>query len=139
MKKTFRIVALVLVLAMSVMMLASCSKYKSIKSDFEDAGYTLQNEDNEKTGTITTDDGDITYTIHTFQKEGDGFLSGITSALSTAVVWEFKSDKELAKAMADNEDMKDALEKAQESDLVNGNCFLMTINPDAIEIFNQSK
>lgn len=139
MRKTLRIVALVLVLAMSVMMLASCSKYKSIKSDFEDAGYTLQNEDNEKTGTITTDDGDITYTIHTFQKEGDGILGGITSALSTAVVWEFKSDKELAKAMADNEDMKDALEKAQESDLVNGNCFLMTINPDAIEIFNQSK
>ncbi|MBQ8738250.1 MAG: hypothetical protein IJZ04_02005 [Clostridia bacterium] len=139
MRKTLRIVALVLVLAMSVMMLASCSTYKSIKSDFEDAGYTLQNEDNEKTGTITTDDGDITYTIHTFQKEGDGILGGITSALSTAVVWEFKSDKELAKAMADNEDMKDALEEAQESDLVNGNCFLMTINPDAIEIFNQSK
>ena len=139
MRKTLRIVALVLVLAMSVMMLASCSKYKSIKSDFEDAGYTMQNEENEKTGTITTDDGDITYTIHTFQKEGDGILGGITSALSTAVVWEFKSDKELAKAMADNEDMKDALEEAQESDLVNGNCFLMTINPDAIEIFNQSK
>lgn len=139
MRKTLRIVALVLVLAMSVMMLASCSTYKSIKSDFEDAGYTLQNEDNEKTGTITTDDGDITYTIHTFQKEGDGILGGITSALSTAVVWEFKSDKELAKAMADNEDMKDALEEAQESELVNGNCFLMTINPDAIEIFNQSK
>ena len=139
MRKTLRIVALVLVLAMSVMMLASCSTYKSIKSDFEDAGYTLQNEDNEKTGTITTDDGDITYTIHTFQKEGDGILGGITSALSTAIVWEFKSDKELAKAMADNEDMKDALEEAQESELVNGNCFLMTINPDAIEIFNQSK
>ena len=137
--KTLRIVALVLVLAMSVMMLASCSKYNSIKSDFEDAGYTLQNEDNEKTGTVTTDDGELTYTIHTFQKEGEGLLGGISSALSTAIVWEFESDKDLAKAMAENEDMKDLLTKAQESELVNGNCFLMTINPDAIEIFNQSK
>ena len=137
--KTLRIVALVLVLAMSVMMLASCSKYNSIKSDFEDAGYTLQNEDNEKTGTVKTDDGELTYTIHTFQKEGEGFLGGISSALSTAIVWEFESDKDLAKAMAENEDMKDLLTKAQESELVNGNCFLMTINPDAIEIFNQSK
>jgi major membrane immunogen (membrane-anchored lipoprotein) len=137
--KTLRIVALVLVLAMSVMMLASCSKYNSIKSDFEDAGYTLQNEDNEKTGTVKTDDGELTYTIHTFQKEGEGLLGGISSALSTAIVWEFESDKDLAKAMAENEDMKDLLTKAQESELVNGNCFLMTINPDAIEIFNQSK
>lgn len=137
--KTLRIVALVLVLAMSVMMLASCSKYNSIKSDFEDAGYTLQNEDNEKTGTVKTDDGELTYTIHTFQKEGEGLLGGISSALSTAIVWEFESDKDLAKAMAENEDMKDLLAKAQESELVNGNCFLMTINPDAIEIFNQSK
>ena len=137
--KTLRIVALVLVLAMSVMMLASCSKYNSIKSDFEDAGYTLQNEDNEKTETVKTDDGELTYTIHTFQKEGEGFLGGISSALSTAIVWEFESDKDLAKAMAENEDMKDLLTKAQESELVNGNCFLMTINPDAIEIFNQSK
>lgn len=139
MKKTIRIVALMLVLAMSVMMLASCSKYKSIKGDFEDAGYTLQNADSEKTGTIKTDDGEITYTIHTFQKEGEGLLGSLTELASTAIVWEFASDKDLAKAMADNEDMKKALEKAQESELVNGNCFLMTINPTAIEIFNLSK
>ena len=41
--------------------------------------------------------------------------------------------------MAENEDMMNALEDAQESELVNGNCFLMTINPEAVEIFNQSK
>lgn len=138
--KTFtKILALALVVVMSVVMLVSCSTYGKIEKAFEDAGYTLQNADNEKTGTIETDDGVITYTIHTFQKEGEGILGGITQGLSTAVVWEFGSDKDLAKAMAENEDMMKLLEDAQESDLVNGNCFLMTLNPDAVEIFKGTK
>ena len=145
MKNTIKIISLMLVLVISVACLASCSTYGGIKKNFEKAGYVLQNADNEKTGEIETEDGVITYTIHTFQKESSdnsglgAIIGGIGSALSTAVIWEFSSDKDLAKAMADNEDMKDALGKAQESELVNGNCFLMTINPDAVEIFNQSK
>ena len=145
MKNTVKVIALILVLAMSITCLVSCSTYGGIKKDFEEAGYVLQNADNEKTGEIKTNDGVITYTIHTFQKESSdntglgAIVGGITSALSTAVVWEFESDKDLAKAMAENADMKDALAKAQESELVNGNCFLMTINPDAVEIFNASK
>ena len=139
MKKTLRIVSLMLVLVMSVMLLASCSTYGSIKKDFENAGYTLQNADNEKTGEIETEDGVITYTIHTFQKEGSGILGGITQGLSTAVVWEFSSDKDLAKALAENEDMQKIATDAQESKYVNGNCILMTINSEAVEIFGQSK
>ena len=145
--KTFtKILALALVVVMSVVMLVSCSTYGKIEKAFEDAGYTLQNADNEKTGTIETDDGVITYTIHTFQKEAEDsdsilgdIIGGIGEAASTAVVWEFSSDKDLAKAMAENEDMKELLEDAQESDLVNGNCFLMTLNPDAVEIFKGTK
>ena len=139
MKNTVRILALMLVLVMSVVLLVSCSTYGTIKKDFEEAGYTLQNEDNEKTGEIETDDGVITYTIHTFQKEGSGILGGITQGLSTAVVWEFSSDKDLAKAFAENEDMQAIVKDLQDSDYVNGNCVLMTINPDAVEIFSQSK
>lgn len=145
MKNTIKIIALMLALVVSIACLVSCSTYGGIKKDFEEAGYTLQNADDEKTGEIETDEGVITYTIHTFQKESEdnsglgAIIGGITSGLSTAIIWEFESDKDLAKAMAENEDMKEALEEAQESKLVNGNCFLMTINPDAIEIFNQSK
>ena len=84
--KTFtKILALALVVVMSVVMLVSCSTYGKIEKAFEDAGYTLQNADNEKTGTIETDDGVITYTIHTFQKEAEDsdsilgdILGGIT-------------------------------------------------------------
>ena len=146
MKNTIKLIALMLVLVVSITCLVSCSTYGGIKKDFEKAGYVLQNADNEKTGEIKTDDGVITYTIHTFQKESEksdsalgSIIGGITQLASTAVVWEFGSDKELAEAMSENEDMKNALKDAQESELVNGNCFLMTVNPDAIEIFNQSK
>ncbi len=145
MKRFVKVVALMLVLVMAITCLISCSTYGGIKKDFENAGYVLQNADSEKTGEIKTDDGVITYTIHTFQKESSdnsglgAIIGGITSTLSTAIVWEFSSDKDLQKAMAENDDMKEALNKAQQSELVNGNCFLLTINPDAIEIFNQSK
>lgn len=146
MKRTVKILALMLVMAMSVMMLASCSKYGSIKSDFEDAGYTLQNPDNEPTGEIKTDDGVITYTIHTFQKEaekGDNPLGNIAGAigegLSTAVVWEFGSDDDLASAIENSETLKGLIKDAQNSDYVNGNCVLTTVNPTAVEIFKASK
>ena len=139
MKKILTSVLAVALIAVMLFTFVGCSSYSAIKSDFEDAGYTLQDADNEPTGEIKTDDGVITYTIHTFKKEGEGLLGGITSALSTAVVWEFSSDKDLAKAMETNEEMKALLADAQESKLVNGNCFLMTINPDAVEIFGQSK
>ena len=139
MKKILTSVLAVALIAVMLFTFVGCSSYSAIKSDFEDAGYTLQNADNEPTGEIKTDDGVITYTIHTFKKEGEGLLGGITSALSTAVVWEFSSDKDLAKAMEASETIKGILKDAQESKMVNGNCILMTINPDAIEIFGQSK
>ena len=146
MKKSVKILALMLVLVMTVTALVSCSKYNAIKADFEEAGYTLQNADNEKTGEIETEDGVITYTIHVFQKEAEDkdnvvgdFIGGILEAASTATVWEFASDKDLAKAMEENADIKAILEEAGESDMVNGNCVLMTFNPEAVEIFGQSK
>ncbi len=139
MKKSLRLIALMLVVIISVFTLASCSQYGSIKADFEEAGYVLQNADNEKTGEIETDDGVITYTVHTFKKNGSGIVGAITGAFSTAIIWEFESDKELTKAMEENEDMMNVLADAQESQLVNGNCFLMTINSEAIELFNASK
>ena len=137
-----RIITSVLALVMIATMLftfVACSSYNAIKSDFEDAGYTLQNPDKEETKEIKTDDGVITYTVHTFQKEGTGILGNLGEAFSTAIVWEFGSDKDLAKALENDPEMKNLLAKAQESKLVNGNCFLMTINPEAIEIFGQSK
>lgn len=143
MKKTVKIIALAMALVLCTLALVSCSSFGSIKSNFEKNGYELKNEDNEATGTVKLEDGEITYTIHTFQvkkEESDSALGtiigGITQGLSTAIVWEFDSDKDLKKAMDENEDIKKLLADAEESKYVNGNCILMTINPDAVKIFN---
>ena len=143
MKKTVKIVALAMALVLCTLALVSCSSFGSIKSNFEKNGYELVSADKETTGTIKLEEGEITYTIHTFQlkqEEGgsalDNILGGIAQGLSTAIVWEFASDKDLAKAMEENEDIKAVLKDAEESKFVNGNCILMTINPDAVKIFN---
>ena len=147
-KILFTAVAMLLLLTM-VLSLASCgSTFGAIKANFEKAGYELK-ADADKTIKVETDDGELSVTVHTFQLKQDkkddddqslgdiigGAIDGIVGALSTAVVYEFGSDADLAKAMAENEDIMNALKDAQESDFVNGNCLLMTINPDAVEIF----
>lgn len=136
MKNTIKIVSLMLVLVVAIACLVSCSTYGGIKKDFEEAGYALQNADNEKTGEIETEDGVITYTIHTFKKEDAGILESLATGV---IIWEFGSDKDLEKAIGESETLKGLIKDAQNSDYVNGNCVLTTIDPKAVEIFNQSK
>jgi hypothetical protein len=139
MKNVIKVLALSMVVVLSVLMLVSCSTYGKIEKAFVDGGYTLQNADKEATGTIKTENGEITYTIHTFQKEGEGLLGGITQGLSTAIVWEFSSDADLMAAIEESETLKGLIKDAQNSDYVNGNCVLTTINPEAVEIFKGTK
>ena len=133
MKKTVKLIALAMALVLCTLALVSCSSFGSVKKNFEANGYELQDADNEKTGTIKLEEGELTYTIHTFKKKDSGIISG---ALSTAIVWEFASDKDLAKAIEENDEIKAVLKDAEESKFVNGNCILMTINPDAVKLFN---
>ena len=139
MKKIITSVFALVMIATMLFTFVACSSYSAIEKDFEDAGWKLVNEGEEKTGEIKTDDGVITYTIHTFQPESEGLLGGITSALSTAIVWEFSSDKDLEKAIGESETLKALISDAQNSDYVNGNCVLTSFSGDAKEIFNQSK
>ncbi len=154
MKNTVKVLSIVLVLVMAVGMLVSCaaSTFPAIKSRFENAGYTVDSEE-AKTGEIETKEGVITYTIHTItlkqeESEGEGSIGDIiggiidsgVSALKTVIVWEFGSDEELTKAIAeeyqDNEDFQDVIADLQNSDYVNGNCFMVpNINPDAVDLF----
>ena len=136
MKNVIKVLALSMVVVLSVLMLVSCSSYGKIESAFKKADYTLKGEE---TGTIKTENGVITYTIHTFQKEGEGLLGGLTQALSTAVVWEFSSSADLAAALEESETLKGIIKDLQNSDYVNGNCVLTTVNPDALEIFKGTK
>ena len=134
MKKTVKFIALMTALVLCALALVSCSSFSSIKSNFEKYGYTLS--ENSETGSFAVDGKELSYTIHTFKKEGEGILGGITSALSTAIVWEFASNADLNTAIEENEQIKALLSDAEKSRFVNGNCILMTINPDAVKIFN---
>ena len=134
MKKTVKIISLALALVLCTLALVSCSSFGSIQKNFEKNGYTLKDEG--KAGSFTYEEKEISYTIYTFQKEGDGILGGLTSALSTAIVWEFASNADLAKALEQSEEIKTLLKDADESKFVNGNCILMTINPDEVKLFN---
>ena len=141
MKKSIKLFALVMALVLCTLALVSCSTFGSIKSNFEKNGYELKGE-SEK-ASFTYEDYEINYTVHTFQvktEDSDSALGdiigGVTQLASTAVVWEFGSNEDLAKALANNEDVKAALKDADESRMVNGNCVLMTLNPDAVKIFN---
>ena len=109
MKKTVKIIALAMALVLSTLALVSCSSFGSIKNNFEKNGYTLQ--ENETEGSFTHEEKKITYTVYTFKKEADeeedkGILGNIAGAigaeLSTAVVWEFASNKDLEKAIENN-------------------------------------
>ena len=134
MKRTLKITALALVLATLAILLVSCAtSFGGIRANFEKHNYELKSSE---PGKIEYDGKVLTYTIHTFQKKSDGgLLGGISSALSTAIVWEFGSNADLTAALSESETLKGLLKDAQQSDLVNGNCVLLTINPDAIKLF----
>ncbi len=139
MKKIVTSVLALLMIATMLFTFVACSSYSAIERDFKNAGWELVNEDNEKTGEIQTDDGVITYTIHTFQPESEGVLGGLVSTAKTAIVWEFSSDKDLEKAIGESETLKALISDAQNSDYVNGNCVLTSFSGEAKDIFNQSK
>lgn len=162
MKNTIKIMALLLVAVMTICVLVSCagSTYPTIKSAFENNNYEEYIADEEKgpaTGTIETENGTITYTIHvlkpkTEDKEGGslgdligGAIDGIISATQSVTIWEFGSSDDLAKALAeeykDNADFQELVNDIQNSDYVNGNCFLfpLNLNKEAKEIFKGTK
>lgn len=145
-----RILALVLVTVMLATMLVSCSStFGKIKDNFIEAGYTYVSQDdegNETAKTITTElkQGDLDCTVHFFKKPVLWKISVY------CMVLEFKTDKELTKALASDKmnTLRGIIEDLQESELVRDNCILVPLafdiselgfNPreEMIEIFNQ--
>ena len=140
MKRTLKITALVLVLATLAILLVSCgTSFGGIRANFEKHNYELKSSE---PGKIEYDGKVLNYTVHTFQVKTDSsgnifddFIGGLTGLASTAVVWEFSSNADLNAALEQNDTLKGLLSDAQQSDFVNGNCVLLTINPDAIKLF----
>ena len=141
MKKTVRLLALMMALIFCVLALASCSSFGSVKKNFEKNGYVLTGESQK--ASFVYEEYEISYTVHTFQvkpSEDDSALGnivgGLTQAFSTAIVWEFASSEALLTALENNQDIKNLLASTDKTKYVNGNCLLMTVNADAVKIFN---
>lgn len=135
MKKTVKIVSMALLLVAVMVMLVSCSSFKKIKGNFEDAGYTLvENNDEANTITAELEEGNISCTAHLFQKKGDLLTYN-------ALILEFKSDEDLNKALSESETLKGLVKDLQNSELVNGNCLLVPLSllkaEEMIDIFKK--
>lgn len=143
MKKMTKWLALALVAVMLLTTLVSCgSSFGKIKKNFEDAGYTYISESDDGTAkTIAAElkEGNLECTVHFFKGEGKGLLGVDVFAM----VLEFSSDKELAKAFEENGSatLKGLIKDAQESEYVRDNCVLvaltLTQQDEMKEIFNK--
>ena len=161
MKKFVRWIAVALLAVMALSLVAcSGSSFGRIKANFEKNGYAYV-EDEEGNGIFDAyvadlEEGEITCTFHLFKAEPKeeeteaggilgaigGAISGIVNAVDYCGVIEFGSDADMQKALEDNATLKGLITDAQKSDLVNGNCILITglINiEEKIEIFTASK
>ena len=144
MKKMTKWLALALVAVMLLTTLVSCgSSFGKIKKNFEDAGYTYlsDNEDNTaKTITAELEEGNLDCTVHFFKGEVKVLLADVPVY---AMILEFKSDKELAKAFEENgsETLKGMIKDAQNSEYVRDNCVLVALTftqqDEMKEIFNK--
>jgi len=139
-----RLLTLSLLLCM-MLSLVSCSSYNKILKDFEEAGYAeIDTEEGDDATTAKAikaelEEGELTCTVHILKK-GEG--------LSTkyAIILEFTSDEELAKAFAEDGSatLKGVIEDAQDSPYVNGNCILIPsvgdlVSSERTDLFAKSK
>ena len=134
MKKLTKIVSLALVLDLAVMMLASCggSKYPAIEKAFVDAGYENNTTFTGVMNTIKEELAKEEYAVelHMLTKKSNG--------LTSAIVIEFKSTKELVeyyessatvqgliKDVSENEDVNKMYNALVNAGYANGNCLVV--------------
>ncbi|MCI8434415.1 MAG: hypothetical protein HFK10_00420 [Clostridia bacterium] len=142
MKKFLKSSLLVALCLLTVFSFTACSKFGSVKKAFEKEGYTYSEETNDNVNKIKEELKDeegnaIELTPHVFTKK-DGLTGSVI-----VIILEFKSDKDIDKALEDSETLKGLLKDAQKSDYVNGNCVcipigLPTAANNALEIFKKA-
>lgn len=126
----------VFILAVSLftlIILAGCTSFYGIKSDFEKAGYTYSEEAKQYIDDVMNEfeEKEIIVTPHVF-----------TKGLNIAIILEFESTKELEEQIENSETLKGLLKDFQKSDFVRGNCVLIPIGinvQEMIEIFQGRK
>lgn len=116
-----------------VFFMVGCVNVDTIKSDFEEAGYTYSDDGSAWISSLLTgfeEDG-ITITVHVF-----------TKGLNTAIVLEFDAEKEMKEQLDENDTLKGLITDLDDADLVRGNFLLIPISlttdgkTQMIDIFN---
>lgn len=136
MKKTFlRLGAFMMLAVMLVSALASCSSYGKISKNFEEAGYS-EVEFDEDTNKITAElkEAEISCTAHLWQKKEYGITFN-------ALVLEFGSEGDIDEAINESETIKGFLKDLQQSEFVRDNCLLVPLSVlkalEMLEVFNK--
>ncbi len=113
MKKTAKIVSIMLVVIMAVMTLVSCSKYPSLKSAFEKKGYkeNTQLEDVSEKIKKELEENNLVVTLHLLTKESNG----ITSVL----IVEFQSTDKMQEAYKDSNTIQGLIKDIKSNDDAN--------------------
>ena len=133
MKKSLKVLSLVLVLVMAVLTLASCSQYNALKSAFEKNDYE-ENTDLEATTKAIKEElekDDLAVTLHLMTKK---------KTLTSALIIEFKSTEDMKKAIDDcetvkgfikdvssNEDVKEFQKSLEDAGYAKGNCLVLPL------------
>ena len=134
MKKFTRVLALALVLSLALLSLASCDKSKSIKKDFEEAGYTVSviSAKNEKAEAIFTLLG---YTEDEIDEIAEYELIYCADGLlKSALIVKYPSAAELKEELID-EGSKAYYDEEVAAGKVRGNCHLIYGFGGAEDIF----
>ena len=142
MKKSLKVLSLVLVLVMAVLTLASCSQYNALKSAFEKNGFeeNAKLEDLAEKVKTELEKDELAVTLHLMTKK---------KSLASALIIEFKSTEDMKKAYDDsetikgimkdiskNDDVKEFVKTLEESGYVKGNCRVLPLplaKPDDIK------
>lgn len=135
MKKKSVLFTCILLAVTMIMVLCGCSTYGSVKKAFEKEGYT-ENSDFEA------------YQAQVVEALGEDFkdvcsvhLMTVEGTLKYALILEFKSTKEMEEQINESENLKEKIKDVQKSDLVSGNCVLLSYNllTNALDIFKSTK
>lgn len=148
MKKYLQIVALVLVMAMSVVVLTACNSYPNILKAFEDEGFSESSAVEQLAESLKAEleEDEFAINVHVLYK----------ALYGTAIIIEFTATQDMKDAIAENEelqtqlknvveneDVQDLYDDAVEKGIVNGNCVLIPVSllghtQDIIDIFKNA-
>ncbi len=136
MKKTLKTLLVLLTAALLVFSLASCDKSGSIKKAFEKEGYEIS--------TVDAEDPTVQLLLSKDQLEDvkDYEIIVAKKGLASAIIIKFPGSGDVKDfyTTEDKDGKKDTskYEEAKEDGYINGNCVIITLSENAVEIFEKA-